>query len=397
MTQDKARKKQARDRAAETGESYSRSARLTAQATGAPAGFTASDGMTWAQIVQYLDDAETHLDITDDPYLEASAFQARAGIYYSLAASTSEPVYAAACARAALQDETSAARIRFTNGIPTLTPRTEAARLGLNTCDWCGRPWQANGEGACPHCPRLLFGPSPRSIPESAELGQGFEAAPISSRREILDVLAVAFETDGGGCEHNADASCSDCLAEVALQAFTSISDDRPSPFIREDEERDDDPEQPAPMGSWPDSRPEHAVGGDGSGIVNEATVSIEAVRAVLEQHPDLCEHGWVRPSRRGAPRYGDAEHAASRTEMLSENSIDGIRRAVEYLSGCQILGRATRRRCLSSYGLKHRAESRIGYTTNGAFIVAALLAKVPMRVDAGPNPVILVVPAFTT
>lgn len=133
------------------------------------AGFTSA--LSWTKLNEYLDETEAHLK-DDDVYRQAAAFQQRAFLYNELAAHTTEPTYKAACYRAAICDETSAARIRFEHGIPNIKPKTEAHLLGLRTCDSCGRPWQLSEDGACPDCPRMRFGPPPSSAAEAGKRAQ---------------------------------------------------------------------------------------------------------------------------------------------------------------------------------------------------------------------------------
>lgn len=89
--------------------------------------------------------------------------------------------YHAACMLASFHDQETAARIRFEHRIPTLFPKSMAAQAGLQRCEWCGRPWQADPEGACEHCPRLMWGPAPRSA-EQARKGP----APIEVTRDQM-------------------------------------------------------------------------------------------------------------------------------------------------------------------------------------------------------------------
>jgi hypothetical protein len=96
-------------------------------------------------------------------------------------------VYAAACARASLLDEQTAAKIRFEHSIPTLYPRTQAHALNLGTCSSCGRPWQADPDGACEHCPRLLYGPTPSNSADAAR----FPAPHPVTPEQLADPLPV--------------------------------------------------------------------------------------------------------------------------------------------------------------------------------------------------------------
>jgi hypothetical protein len=126
----------------------------------------------WSGMLKRLDAAEAALR-SDDPYQRAAAHMARAAVYYELYEKTLlGPVNKAAYARAALMDETTAARIRFKHGIPTITPQTEATLLGLGVCGQCGREWQIGTDGACPSCPRVAFGPTPRTLQEATDWGR---------------------------------------------------------------------------------------------------------------------------------------------------------------------------------------------------------------------------------
>lgn len=118
--------------------------------------------------------------------------------------------------------------------------------------------------------------------------------------------------------------------------------------------------------------------------------VTAEAVEAVLSAHPGLASHGWNRASG-----WTQQRHAEDRAGMTHPAGLERITRAVEFLGRCRVLPpRTPSSRCASSYRLKHVAEPSIGYTTNGEFIVAALLAGVPVRpVPGSPNPIVLVDP----
>lgn len=155
--------------------------------------------LSWTQLVDYLDQAEAHLD-DDDPYARAAAHTSRARLYTQLATQTTIDVYKAACLRAALCDDITAARIRFPHGIPTLMPGTETELLGLHTCASCGRPWQVSQDGACERCPRIRFGPAP-------------------STRADADKWAAALSRPAGdcpGCRHpkaeHTDGHCQVCF-----------------------------------------------------------------------------------------------------------------------------------------------------------------------------------------
>lgn len=236
------RSRDIRERMATTGESYAEAARKLTQhapdpaAVGgqpapgpgpAPAIFDPSDTLMktpWATLVERLDRYEDDLENLD-PCVRAGAFEGRARVYDELAASTTGDgdVYRMACYRSAILDKSSAARVRFLAGIPTLFPRTEQTLLGLSTCDWCGRPWQVSAEGACPRCPRMLFGPTPSSRQDAADSVAPLHAAPLSDRHEIRDVLSLAIQTDGSGCDHAEDGACADCLADLVLTTLATL------------------------------------------------------------------------------------------------------------------------------------------------------------------------------
>lgn len=131
-----------------------------------------------------------------DSYRRAQAFDTRSMAWLELARLAEGTEYHAACMLASFHDQETAARIRFEHSIPSLFPQTMAARVGLQCCEWCGRPWQADPEGACEHCPRLMWGPTPRSADE-ARTGCGARAghpgaAPSGARVRRLNSPTVA-------------------------------------------------------------------------------------------------------------------------------------------------------------------------------------------------------------
>lgn len=107
----------------------------------------------------------------------------------------------------------------------------------------------------------------------------------------------------------------------------------------------------------------------------------------LLEAHPDLGYFGYLC-------RGDDREKFAEARPWLTSVGAREVETCLEYLA---LVGKnQTARRGVGSYHLKHRVESwliqsgRGGYVSNGAFIVAALLADVPLRRDAGtPNCVV--------
>lgn len=121
-----------------------------------------------ADIEQWITDAEQAFNDAD-PYRRQDGYARAARAYRTLASQLNDATLKLACNLAADKYDDVAARIRWEHGIPTIFPRTELGRLVLGTCDHCGRPWQADLEGACEHCPRLLFGPTPSSREEAAQ------------------------------------------------------------------------------------------------------------------------------------------------------------------------------------------------------------------------------------
>lgn len=152
-----------------------------------PAGPRAG-GQAWAALIEQLDYYEPRLR-DEDPYVAAAAFTGRARVYEQIQGQTDDPVYKQACFLASLHDHQAAAKIRFQHGIPTIFPGTEIALLDLRRCEFCGRPWQIDPDGerhpdrpadqACPHCPRLMHGPTPSTMPAAA----GMPSNPVDVTR----------------------------------------------------------------------------------------------------------------------------------------------------------------------------------------------------------------------
>lgn len=121
-----------------------------------------------ARIEQTLDEAEKAFT-AEDPYAQAHGYEVAGSMYIELATIVSDPLFRMACMQAGERYKALAARTRFINYIPTLTPRAEAGMLGLlGRCSTCSRPWSVDPDGACPDCPHLQYGPMPRSREEAA-------------------------------------------------------------------------------------------------------------------------------------------------------------------------------------------------------------------------------------
>lgn len=110
--------------------------------------------------------------------------------------------------------------------------------------------------------------------------------------------------------------------------------------------------------------------------------VTATRLKQVLAEHPQLSDFGFGRPNF----KCDDFDMAEQRRSLRSR--LGQVRAAHDYLTG---LRRTTADDDLpTSYGLKHEAEHEIGYTTNGAFIAAAIIAGVPMKKRPGsPNPLL--------
>lgn len=123
-----------------------------------------------AAIEANLDEAERAYQ-SDDPYRKAAGYDLAGRLYTELACHVDDRTLAAACMQAGQHYQVLAAQTRFTHRIPTLFPRREATLLGLlGRCVACGRGWSLDPGGACPHCPRLLYGPTPDSAQHAAGL-----------------------------------------------------------------------------------------------------------------------------------------------------------------------------------------------------------------------------------
>jgi len=142
-----------------------------------------------------------------DPYLYAALLDARAGWWDHLGQLADRPewstdaqhdargrirdVYAIACSYAAELNRNDAAAVRFRYRIPTLHPKTDAARIGLDsTCRECGRPMKLDRyaePNRCPACPDLLYGITPHSAEQAKTYPPGQQWVPGPDRTEDYD------------------------------------------------------------------------------------------------------------------------------------------------------------------------------------------------------------------
>lgn len=138
--------------------------------------------------VRRLDEATEAVRDDADPYRRVTALTARALIWQSLAEVMSRAAAgevdlddaafaellergARAAMFAAELDQHDAARTRIMHAVPTITPRTEIARLGLIRCDRCGEYWRPDADRPdCLDHPGVVHGPTPRDIDEAEAL-----------------------------------------------------------------------------------------------------------------------------------------------------------------------------------------------------------------------------------
>ena len=89
-------------------------------------------------------------------------------------------------------------------------------------------------------------------------------------------------------------------------------------------------------------------------------------MKNVLNNHPDLCDHGWRTRS------MTDTKFQQERNKMLTNDALDQFKSACDWVRLMKPI--RTIYRLPSSYGLKHKAEKYMDtYITNGVFIAAAL------------------------
>lgn len=108
--------------------------------------------------------------------------------------------------------------------------------------------------------------------------------------------------------------------------------------------------------------------------------VTLSEVEKILQQHPLLSDGGY------GIQRDHADKHTAWRAALLTDASLEAIDKLCDWLH--LHISPAKSINCRhGSYSLKHVAEPMIGYTTNGQFIVAALLCGYRMEKKPGYNP----------
>ena len=103
--------------------------------------------------------------------------------------------------------------------------------------------------------------------------------------------------------------------------------------------------------------------------------VTLDDVKRVMEKYQQLNRWGFLFRRKDGRQSKEDYENEMNgvRAELLGAECLEEINKCAawinQYISPIQCFN--TKR---TSYGLKHFAEHRCGYISNGAFIVAALL-----------------------
>lgn len=111
------------------------------------------------------------------------------------------------------------------------------------------------------------------------------------------------------------------------------------------------------------------------------------AIETVMAAWPELSDFAFgVYEAGRKSPDERQRELADERQKMLEPRSLQQFADARAWLRQFSKLSRPNR--AGTSYGLKHAAERRIGYITNGMFIAAALAEGFTVtRADSGsPN-----------
>ena len=132
---------------------------------------------------------------------------------------------------------------------------------------------------------------------------------------------------------------------------------------------------------------------------------SIEAqISRVLDEYPDLTIFGFRRVGGNGAGAVSRASNPRAfhkeRSELLEPVGVRQVERCIEYLALLPKTRSAKPREgrdLPTSYGLKHRVEGWLrsgagradedAYTANGAIIVAALIAGVPIHPEDRRSP----------
>lgn len=105
-----------------------------------------------------------------------------------------------------------------------------------------------------------------------------------------------------------------------------------------------------------------------------ELQQAADAYASAKAAHPELTSYGF------GLPRVSSYVPTDAWADGLTEQHLQEIARASRWLQGIPTVSRATARN-VGSYSAKHQAERWAGgYVREGALIVAALAAGVPIK-----------------
>lgn len=110
--------------------------------------------------------------------------------------------------------------------------------------------------------------------------------------------------------------------------------------------------------------------------------ITNDDLNRILAAYPKLSEFGHDHPDARDSDKLASARASLRR-------DLDDVQSSYDWL--LTLHPAPAEGRWPTSYGLKHDGEhsGKLGYVTNGAMIVAALLAEAPIRIGTGPNPAI--------
>ncbi|EKE25719.1 MAG: hypothetical protein ACD_5C00055G0002 [uncultured bacterium] len=109
-------------------------------------------------------------------------------------------------------------------------------------------------------------------------------------------------------------------------------------------------------------------------------------IKFVLEEVPSLTVFGiWLFEQGRGLSRKeSDLKFKNDQKALL--NNTENFEKACQWLAQIEKIETINEKR--SSYGLKHLAEKKIGYITNGVFIAAAIYCGFKYKIYRDdPNP----------
>jgi len=117
-----------------------------------------------------------------------------------------------------------------------------------------------------------------------------------------------------------------------------------------------------------------------------EIVAAAADMAGILEREPQLGDFGFgVFEPRSKTPDERAADLLRNREQIREPRSLAQFMAARQWLSRFAKIKAVNK--CGSSYGLKHIAERKIGYVTNGVFIAAAIAEGfATQRANYGPN-----------